>query len=218
MASTLGKTNPLRYRGYVYDEETGLYYLQSRYYDPEMGRFINSDVFVSTGQGFIGNNMFAYCLNNPCIYYDDLGKQATRIDLTDADKDGNGIPDEPAGADAGGGSSSSGNPSGVQIVCGGSGKTVVVVENPNDEKTEVHHIVEQCQRDKSGFSNEMIQESGNKVSVPYSLHRKISGHYSSKPNFTNGLRVRDYLAGRSFEEQYLYGLDIIDRYWGELYG
>ena len=109
-------------------------------------------------------------------------------------------------------------PSGVQIVCGGSGKTVVVVENPNDEKTEVHHIVEQCQRDKSGFSNKMIQESGNKVSVPYSLHRKISGHYSSKPNFTNGLRVRDYLAGRSFEEQYLYGLDIIDRYWGELYG
>ncbi len=65
MASTLGLNNPLRYRGYIYDRETGLYYLQSRYYDPEMGRFINADAFTSTGQGLLGNNMFAYCLNNP---------------------------------------------------------------------------------------------------------------------------------------------------------
>ena len=65
MASTLGTLNPLRYRGYVYDEETQLYYLQSRYYNPEWGRFINADTFVSTGQGLLGNNMFAYCRNNP---------------------------------------------------------------------------------------------------------------------------------------------------------
>ena len=65
MASTLGKDNPLRYRGYVYDEETKLYYLQSRYYDPAIGRFINADAFPSTGQGLSGNNMFAYCGNNP---------------------------------------------------------------------------------------------------------------------------------------------------------
>jgi RHS repeat-associated protein len=44
MANTLGQHNPLRYRGYVYDRETGLYYLQSRYYNPEWGRFINADV------------------------------------------------------------------------------------------------------------------------------------------------------------------------------
>ena len=50
LASTLGALNPLRYRGYVYDTETGLYYLQSRYYDPEVGRFINADAFASTGQ------------------------------------------------------------------------------------------------------------------------------------------------------------------------
>lgn len=55
------------------DIETGLYYLRSRYYDPEMGRFINSDVFVSTGQGLIGNNMFAYCGNNPVFRRDDTG-------------------------------------------------------------------------------------------------------------------------------------------------
>ena len=65
LATTLGELNPFRYRSYVYDEETALYYLQSRYYDPEMGRFINADALTSTGQGLIGNNMFTYCGNNP---------------------------------------------------------------------------------------------------------------------------------------------------------
>ena len=65
MASTLGVLNPLRYRGYVYDVETGLYYLQSRYYDPEVGRFINADAYATTGIGLVGNNAFAYCNNNP---------------------------------------------------------------------------------------------------------------------------------------------------------
>ena len=64
MADTLGAVNPLTYRGYVYDTETDLSYLQSRYYDPAVGRFINADALVSTGQGLLGNNMFAYCLND----------------------------------------------------------------------------------------------------------------------------------------------------------
>jgi len=72
----LGKLNPLRYRGYVYDEETGLYYLQSRYYDPEIGRFINADGYTSTGQGFVGNNMFAYCNNSPVCLVDPTGNIA----------------------------------------------------------------------------------------------------------------------------------------------
>ena len=46
-------------------QESGLYYLQSRYYDPNTGRFLNADTLVSTGQGLLGNNMFAYCRNNP---------------------------------------------------------------------------------------------------------------------------------------------------------
>ena len=58
---------------YVYDTETGLYYLQSRYYDPKVGRFINADAFASTGQGVLGNNMFAYCGNNPVNYSDPSG-------------------------------------------------------------------------------------------------------------------------------------------------
>ena len=64
--------NPFRYRGYHYDTNTGFYYLQSRYYDPLICRFINADAYASTGQGVLGYNMFAYCGNNPVM----------RIDLT----------------------------------------------------------------------------------------------------------------------------------------
>lgn len=79
MADTLGTLNPLRYRGYVYDTETGLYYLQSRYYNPEWGRFINGDGYNATGQGFIGNNMFAYCINNPVNFVDATGQVAEAL-------------------------------------------------------------------------------------------------------------------------------------------
>ena len=74
LSSTLGTLNPLRYRGYVYDTETGLYYVSSRYYDPEIGRWINADGYVSTGQGVLGNNMFAYCGNNPVNRVDPTGQ------------------------------------------------------------------------------------------------------------------------------------------------
>ena len=65
--------NPLRYRGYYYDTETGFYYLQSRYYDPAVKRFLNADSYASTGQGFTGYNMFAYCGNNPNVRFDPNG-------------------------------------------------------------------------------------------------------------------------------------------------
>ena len=73
MAATLGTLNPLTYRGYVYDHETGLYYLQSRYYNPAIRQFISADAFVSTGQGILGYNMFAYCNNNPVVFKDSSG-------------------------------------------------------------------------------------------------------------------------------------------------
>ena len=72
-ANSVGTLNPFRYRGYYYDTETSLYYLQSRYYDPDTGRFISPDKYTTTGQGVIGNNMFAYCNNNPIQYKDDNG-------------------------------------------------------------------------------------------------------------------------------------------------
>lgn len=70
---TIAEINPIRYRSYYYDTETGYYYLQSRYYDPNVGRFISADSYVSTGQGILGHNMYAYCQNNPVMYYDDTG-------------------------------------------------------------------------------------------------------------------------------------------------
>jgi len=74
MADTLGQTNPIRYRGYYYDSETGFYYLQSRYYDPITQRFLNADGLISTGQGILGTNMFAYCGNNPVNLKDSTGQ------------------------------------------------------------------------------------------------------------------------------------------------
>ncbi len=64
--------NPFRYRGYYYDTETGVYYLQSRYYNPRWGRFINADGLIGTG-GLIGYNMFTYCNNNPVMLCDCTG-------------------------------------------------------------------------------------------------------------------------------------------------
>ena len=72
LASTLGAMNPLRYRGYVYDTETGLYYLNSRYYNPAWGRFINADSLID-GSSATSQNMFAYCNNNPVNMADPTG-------------------------------------------------------------------------------------------------------------------------------------------------
>ena len=77
--ASLAELNPLRYRGYVYDQETGFYYLQSRYYDPVTARFVNTDMYVSTGQRIVGNNMFAYCNNAPVSSFDHTGKATVTI-------------------------------------------------------------------------------------------------------------------------------------------
>ena len=76
LAETFGTEQPFRYRSYVYDEETGWYYLKSRYYNPELGRFISADVYLSTGQGVLGHNAYAYCLNNPVNGIDPSGSRA----------------------------------------------------------------------------------------------------------------------------------------------
>ena len=73
LADTVGVKNPLRYRGYYYDTETKLYYLQSRYYDPETCHFISMDSYFVAGDYINGMNMYAYCLNNPVMYSDHSG-------------------------------------------------------------------------------------------------------------------------------------------------
>ena len=78
LADTVGVLNPLRYRGYYYDTETGLYYLQSRYYNPEWGRFINADAaailqLAAQSDYVLSTNLFSYCMNNPVMNYDPTG-------------------------------------------------------------------------------------------------------------------------------------------------
>ena len=73
-ANTTVTNNPFTYRGYYYDRDLGLYYLQSRYYDSKVCRFISPDTYISTGQGIIGYNMYSYCENNPVIRADYTGR------------------------------------------------------------------------------------------------------------------------------------------------
>ena len=66
--------NPYRYRGYYYDYDLGLYYLQTRYYDPQVGRFINVDALIAGVDGSIrGYNLYVYCKNNPVHMVDNGG-------------------------------------------------------------------------------------------------------------------------------------------------
>ena len=73
LAETLGKVQPFRYRRYVFDEETGLYYLRSRYYNPRWGRFVNADGAI------IQKNLFAYCSNGPIVGYDPSGFERVKL-------------------------------------------------------------------------------------------------------------------------------------------
>lgn len=76
LASTIGKRNPFRYRGYYYDDETGMYYLQSRYYDPEIKRFICGDdtKVLQEKTNLYNKNLYVYCDNNPIIKKDATGE------------------------------------------------------------------------------------------------------------------------------------------------
>ena len=76
----IGYINPIRYRGYYFDVETGLYYLQTRYYDPETGRFLNSDAIEYLAPEQLGGlNLYAYCNNNPVIFIDHQGTKTNSI-------------------------------------------------------------------------------------------------------------------------------------------
>ena len=77
MAGTLGKDNPYRFKGYYYDEETGMYYLKSRYYQPEICRFISADsyaVLTQSPMALVDTNLYNYCDNNPVYREDENGQ------------------------------------------------------------------------------------------------------------------------------------------------
>ena len=282
-ANTAAKYNPFRYRGYYYDAETGLYYVSSRYYDPEVGRWINADNQIAgVGGEVLGYNMFAYCMNNPVNMSDPSGswpKWATKLvaavaivavvavvaAVTVATAGaGTAIAAVAVGAAKGaaigfavgaatgaaGGAIShristgswdgageaalngmangalSGAVSGAITggITGGlsynsgatsAGKGFDTYRQLKNEigspgaGNEWHHIVEQSQISKSGFSPQMIQNTNNIMSISKTTHRAISGYYSSVQPFTNGMIVRNWLAGQSFNAQYEFGINVI---------
>ena len=73
LADTLGARNPFRYRGYVYDEESGLYYLCSRYYNCTKGRFVNSDIYCGAVGALYSHSSYTYCNNAPIVRHDSSG-------------------------------------------------------------------------------------------------------------------------------------------------
>ena len=75
-STTLGKLNPFRYRSYVYDEETGLYYLKKRYFSSFLTRFVNFDILLDPSTGLLGHDLYLYCKNNPANNYDPSARSA----------------------------------------------------------------------------------------------------------------------------------------------
>ena len=91
----IANINPFRFKGYYFDAETEFYYLNTRYYDPYVCRFLNADAYISTGQGVLSYNMFAYCQNDPINMSDSDGKMPVRnrmLLMTDAGSYSNGKP------------------------------------------------------------------------------------------------------------------------------
>lgn len=80
----IGNLNPFRYRSYYFDKETNLYYLNSRYYNPEWGRFINADSIIGTKEDHTGYNLYSYCENNPINKMDSEGNFAIAISVVAA--------------------------------------------------------------------------------------------------------------------------------------
>lgn len=79
LANTLGRRNPFMYRGYMFDRETKLYYLRSRYYSSLISKFINMDNVIGTNKTLLNNHLFAYTRNNSIMYIDSSGQWYERI-------------------------------------------------------------------------------------------------------------------------------------------
>lgn len=170
--TNIGDINPFRYRSYYYDIETGLYYLESRYYDPEVGRFINSDsvAYLGKGKELVNYNLFAYCSNNPVNRVDYAG---TKDEDHDGDEDSSTETNDscisPSINLGGGGGSNGSNGSNSAIQNVGIGKANSVHGN-SKQSTKVQHGYEIYVSDKNhplynnvvktGISGQKLNKNG----------------------------------------------------------
>lgn len=224
-----------------------MYYLQSRYYDPDVGRFINCDdvSYIGITTSELSYNPFAYCVNNPTNKVDSTGTLSTFVIvcIIGGALIGGGIGGYVAwkncklkknkelwvlggilmGAVAG---------AAIGAVVGMVGETVIAKLTAIGSKVTTktgfasfsklksaigragdgrawHHIVEQTTSNVNKFGAKMIHNTKNIVNVPHgkgTLHAKLSGYYSSKQPFTNGLTVRKWLSTQSYAKQYEFGM------------
>ena len=179
-STTFALLNPLRYRGYVYDQETGLYYLQSRYYNPEMARFLNADAFASTGQGLTGNNMFAYCGNNPINCADTAGTYFTYCNIM-------------IGPALGCRMESGGNATGVSTTGFGGGGDVVSFPIPGLTGAEVEIIDTAC--DLIDVYGDLTEAEEYGIKAYNTLKQELAGtgleaHHIVEQRFLNGQSIK----------------------------
>ena len=278
--------NPYRFCGEYYDAETGYTYLRARYFDPNIGRFINEDPALD------GYNWYIYCGNNPVNRWDPSGEAwyhwaigagivaglaittlatagtftlgavalgmagsgvsiggATGVfaaatlgsgvmlgamafgaamdsrNIKDFNNQGNWgtVAWTAGGALVGGGlefaRQKSVEKAMANKVAGTNGKGFNTFSQYKKEMgsagkgNEWHHIVEKNQIAKSGFNPQQVHNTNNIIAIDKSTHTKISGYYNkSTLPFTNGLKVRNWLVGQSFETQYKFGIDILMKY------
>ncbi len=288
--------NPFRFCGEYADVESGLIYLRNRYYDPQLGRFINEDPIRD------GLNWYVYCENNPVMFVDPTGlhyedviadlstivsakarmlsaprysteyrlayqnamqaKESISNDVIYIENlDGlRSVLSPIVEGDNNSLESLKGARSSVEtalndynrgriiddivttglLTAGGAvaikagvgalaGKIATKVAPaasvgfPTFNKLKEylgspgsgnhwHHIVEQCQIVKSGFSEFTIHATNNIYAVNADIHAKITGYYGSIQSFTDGMKVRDWLAGQSFEAQYQFGINVLKQF------
>ena len=79
LANTLGKRNPFRYRGYVFDKEIEMYWMRSRYYHPELHRFISADTYCGYAGHLLSHAIYVYCNNSPIGRIDEAGNSSIAI-------------------------------------------------------------------------------------------------------------------------------------------
>ena len=201
----LAAANPIRYRGYYYDIESGLYYLGSRYYDPETGRFINADGLLGANGDILSYNLFAYCSNNPVNFSDPSGYGfwSWLTGLFGGKKSNEAT------------SSSASSPSGSQGACKsvGSGVSTSAGKVPPPEKEKKPNIFEAAAKSvkiDAGFgtgvkANADVGAVNAGIGAQYDVvHLKVEkgemmiGYYEEGPGLQGGIGPAGYDMGAAF--------------------
>lgn len=202
--------NPYQYTGRENDGN-GLYYYRARYYSPAWGRFISEDPIGLAG----GPNAYAYVDGNPISKTDPSGLCPlcpVVLYLPQINAAGILVAEAIAGV-----SIASGGAMAVRTIAQEMGIVRIFGKWPAAKKAlgstlenPIHHIVEQCQAQRSGFSLTQINSTDNLIRLDKATHDAISAYYSTSVPGTGGV-VRDSLNGKSFQEQFNFGMDVINR-------